>query len=79
MQKTHIAGLVIAGLLAVWALYVALTRQKDESIGGTVGRFFLADMLYNQPPDDLSKISLNPGTGQGSKGPQTNGPAIKKG
>ena len=74
MQKTHIAGLVIAGLLAVWALYVLFTRQKGESVGSTVGRFFLADMLRNQPPDDLSKGSLNPGIGQGAKGPQTGGP-----
>ena len=78
MKTSHIAGLVIAGLLAVWALYVVFTRQKGESVGDTVGRFFLADMLRNQPPDDLSKVSLNPGIGQGSKGPQTGGPAIKK-
>ena len=76
MQKTHIAGLVIAGLLAIWALYVLFTRQKGESVGSTVGRFFLADMLRNQPPDDLSKGSLNPGQGQGAKGPPTGGPGI---
>jgi hypothetical protein len=76
MQTTHIAGLVIAGLLAVWALYVVFTREKGESVGGTVtvGRFFLADMLRNQPPDDLPKGSLNPGIQKGAKGPPTGGP-----
>jgi hypothetical protein len=74
MKTSHIAGLVIAGLLAVWALYVVFTRQKGESVGSTVGRFFLADMLRNQPPDDLPKVSLNPGVMHGFKGPATGGP-----
>lgn len=78
MKTSHIAGLVIAGLLAVWALYVVFTRQKGESVGDTVGRFFLADMLRNQPPDDLSKVSVNPGIGQGAGGPATGGPGIIK-
>ncbi len=78
MKTSHIAGLVIAGLLAVWALYVLFTREKGESVGSTVGRFFLADMLRNHPPDDLSKGSANPGIGQGAKNPPTGGPAIKK-
>ena len=74
MKTSHIAGLVIAGLLAVWALYVLFTREKGESVGDTVGRFFLADMLRNQPPDDLPKGSLNPGIQKGAKGPPTGGP-----
>ena len=78
MKTSHIAGLVIAGLLAVWALYVLFTRQKGESVGDTVGRFFLADMLRSQPPDDLPKHSVNPGIGQGAGGPPTVGPGILK-
>ncbi len=78
MKTSHIAGLVIAGLLAVWALYVVLTREKNESVGGTVGRLFGKGMLWSQPPDDLSKSSLNPGIGEGAKGPATAGPAIIK-
>ena len=72
MIKSHIAGFVIAGLLAVWALYVIMTRGKDEAYSTTFGRFIGQGMLWSRAPDDLPKKGVNPGIGSGAEGKPTN-------
>ena len=73
MIKSNIAGLVIAGLLAVWALYVIMTRGKDEAYGTTFGRFFGQGMLWNHPKENPEKKSVTPGVGLGgAEGKPTN-------
>jgi hypothetical protein len=71
MKGLHIAGLVIAALLAVWAIYVVATRKEGETFGGMAARFATAGYLDNRPKDDAKKTDLLPGTGRGAGGPAT--------
>ena len=71
MQNLHIAGLVIAALLAVWAIYVVATRKDDETYGGTFGRLFGNGVLYNRPANDAAKTGLTPGILFGAEGRET--------
>ncbi len=73
MKSLHIAGLVIAALLVVWAIYVVATRKEGETYGGTALRFATAGMLNNHPPENAEHKGLNPGVFQGGKGPSTAG------
>ena len=71
MQNLHIAGLVIAALLAVWAIYVVATRGEKETYGGTFGRLFGSGLLFNRPANDAEHPGITSGIGKGAEGPPT--------
>ena len=74
MKSLYIAGLVIAALLAVWAIYVVATRKEGETYGGMALRFATAGMyLNNHPPENAEHTGLIPGVGHGGGGPSTAG------
>ena len=79
MQNLHIAGLVIAALLAVWAIYVVATRGEKETYGGTFGRLFGNGVLYNRPANDAEHPGITPGIAHGAEGRETGAVTIFKG
>lgn len=78
MKSLHIAGLVIAALLAVWAIYVVATKKEGDTYGSTALRFFSGGMLNVQPIDNPEHASLTPGIAKGFTGHATAG-AVGKG
>jgi hypothetical protein len=75
MKGLHIAGIVIAALLAVWAIYVVATKKEGESYSGMALRFATAGMyLNNHPPENAEHKGLIPGVGRGGGGPATAAP-----